>query len=296
MNLTLEQKSDIENAIKNKEVPKYLYKYRFWHCGGHKGPKQNCKLCERNRLILTKQAIWFASPSSFNDPFDCKIPYRYDLLNEQTIRKRMKELNKNVSDDEISNILTYNPIFSKDPEKRKAAYRNQSKIISNNYGIFSLAGNYKNILLWSHYADSHRGYCIELDAHLLIKELYSLLYPPNNVAIDVYQVTYQEEMPIIIPTDNKEEDLQNYIQILTVKSNVWEYENEWRFIYEKNTNLSRYIPKQVIKRIIIGCEMPDDDKKNIIRVVTEQLPNTQIWEAQKDQERFRLEFKQIQTA
>ena len=50
--------------------PKVLYKYRDWRNGFHK-------------KILSHNEVFFASPSSLNDPFDCKTPIRFDKANEQ---------------------------------------------------------------------------------------------------------------------------------------------------------------------------------------------------------------------
>ncbi len=59
-----------------KSVPKLLYKFRRW-----KDVKGNDH--KHDRLILTDLAVWFASPADFNDPFDCRIPYRFDLMTRE---------------------------------------------------------------------------------------------------------------------------------------------------------------------------------------------------------------------
>ena len=46
-----------------------LYKFRSWTDPNHK-------------RWLTDREVYFASPSQFNDPFDCALSYRYDLLPE----------------------------------------------------------------------------------------------------------------------------------------------------------------------------------------------------------------------
>lgn len=53
-------------AIRIRNVPPFLYKYRSWDD-------------EKHQDMLKSQIVWFASPASFNDPFDCKIPY-LDIL------------------------------------------------------------------------------------------------------------------------------------------------------------------------------------------------------------------------
>ena len=51
----------------NKEYI-YRYKYRSFEK-------------EHHLDIISKGVLWFASPLSFNDPFDCRIPDNWSLLN-----------------------------------------------------------------------------------------------------------------------------------------------------------------------------------------------------------------------
>ena len=51
-------------------VPKIIYKYRDWTDENHK------------KTILESQ-VFLASPGSFNDPFDCRIPENYFLIDSE---------------------------------------------------------------------------------------------------------------------------------------------------------------------------------------------------------------------
>src|ERR1700722_3532081 len=55
-----------------KLFPQVVYKYRKTNDPYHKN-------------ILTERQVWFAAPSTFEDPFDCKIPIRYDLLDRKQL-------------------------------------------------------------------------------------------------------------------------------------------------------------------------------------------------------------------
>ncbi len=37
-------------------------------------------------------------------------------------------------------------------------------------GIFSLSNTYSHELLWAHYANSHKGFCIEYDTDILLRD------------------------------------------------------------------------------------------------------------------------------
>ena len=53
---------------KPDDYPEIIYKYRNWKGKNHKD-------------ILLKNNLFMASPEYFNDPFDCRIPINYRLLN-----------------------------------------------------------------------------------------------------------------------------------------------------------------------------------------------------------------------
>lgn len=81
--------------------------------------------------------------------------------------------------------------------------------------ICCLSRNYKNTLMWSHYADSHQGCCIEVEA-------------TSNVSC--YNVEYTSDIQFIM---NGNDEIMN---VLTTKSTFWSYEEEVRFIKEEKHN------------------------------------------------------------
>ena len=67
-----------DKHLSDQKIPEFLYKFRRWANA-------------YDQLILTKQRVWFASPADFNDPFDCRIPFRYDLMSNEDLRCRLME-------------------------------------------------------------------------------------------------------------------------------------------------------------------------------------------------------------
>ena len=64
------------------EFPDILYKYRTWD-----NPN--------NRRSIINREVYLASPKDFQDKFDCKIPIRYDLMNEKEAYLFYERLQKN---------------------------------------------------------------------------------------------------------------------------------------------------------------------------------------------------------
>ncbi len=63
---------DIISYDELNNLPLKIYKYRTWTDSFH-------------QEIISKQVVFMARPSSFKDPFDCKLPKRYDLLSGEDI-------------------------------------------------------------------------------------------------------------------------------------------------------------------------------------------------------------------
>jgi hypothetical protein len=109
--------------------------------------------------LLTSNLLSFPSPDKFNDPFDCKIPIRYDRGRneeikhywERHIRITRHDLNRRerrkLARDTCRKIRQM-------PEKTVEI---QEGIIDAAIGIFSLSANHKSILLWAHYANAHES-------------------------------------------------------------------------------------------------------------------------------------------
>ncbi|MEI6866652.1 DUF2971 domain-containing protein [Flavicella sp.] len=91
--------------------------------------------------VLKDKTIRFSNPKDFNDPFDIKS----DSSKEEVLIHY-----PNLSDLEINNILR----VIKDSEY-KVLEGNSSR-----HRISCFSENYKEILMWSHYADKHKGICV----------------------------------------------------------------------------------------------------------------------------------------
>ena len=81
--------------------------------------------------------------------------------------------------------------------------------------MLSLTESADDILMWSHYADSHRGVCLRFSTEI-------------GFFKDAQQVVYQDERPVV----NLIRDTPHVYQRKAVlyKSCHWEYEEEWRII------------------------------------------------------------------
>lgn len=130
-----------------------------------------------------------------------------------------------------------------------------------NVGIYSLSkpkdGEIfpNNELLWAHYANSHRGFCIEYDLDILTNNL-----SPQFDINDQINVTYENERPQVMETDNI---FQARKKVFGSKSFPWEYENEIRLVFSQSG--LKPVAEKAIKAIYLGLNISLEDRQEIIK-------------------------------
>lgn len=121
-------------------------------------------------------------------------------------------------------------------------------------GIYSLSVSENDELLWAHYANSHRGFCFELDLYYLLD-----LYVDNESKINfasILNVDYLSKPPIISINDIDYSDFERmFKKIIGTKSEKWSYEKEIRILYEKSGEVP--IDYRAIKSVIFGIRSDD---------------------------------------
>lgn len=261
--------------INDIQLPEVLYKYRDWSNIHHKS-------------LITKQEIYLAEPNSFNDPFDCKIPTRWDLMTQDEFDKRNEELL------EIGRNVSYHnererKIFAKNLQAQgiwwsrgniKKPGKDYFDKISGLSGVVSLTSKADNILMWSHYSNSHSGFCIGFDTDKILeldcfdfigKVSYSKPYPIIDAAFDI--------------------NLRYFLEMFS-KSSDWEYEDEYRITKRHMDTRVVKLPKNTIKEIVLGCMINDIDKRELLKQIQTNLPHVQIKQAELKEYEFGLNIKE----
>ncbi|MBQ6437502.1 MAG: DUF2971 domain-containing protein [Bacteroidales bacterium] len=91
----------------------------------------------------------------------------------------------------------------------------------------------KSILMWSHYADSHRGFALEYDFRQTLTKplekgtLFPVVYSDERFDASVY-ITW--ELLRIMGVESRNPDITSAFKVALHKSRLWEYEREWRLI------------------------------------------------------------------
>ncbi|MFW5983141.1 MAG: DUF2971 domain-containing protein [bacterium] len=263
------------NRITNEEIPSILYKYRDWKNKFH-------------RRLITNQEIYFPKPSAFNDPFDGNIPVRWDLMSyEECFDKNLELINTDHKDKDQKLVREYAKKVTDEktlwhPGKLRKERSEQLNKWNSIIGLFSLSKMNDNILMWSHYSLNHSGFVVGLNTDSLVNDYdFDYLEP----------IKYQEEYPIIKGTDDT--TFQFYKKFFH-KSELWEYEKEWRLSKNHIENRLVKLKKDSIDEIIIGCSADNKQINDIIEKTRKYLlPSTKIYKAEKSEENFELNIDEI---
>lgn len=237
---------------------KLFYKYQSLKEDYDKG--YNCK--NYTLRSLAQNQLYFSDPNNFNDPFDCRVRVDYTGTEEQWI-------------DFICNEEGCTPEIAKEKvshfKKREDGLVFPHSESSNLKGprICCFSGKNNEILMWSHYADSHRGICLCFEAtpeHTM--PLYESDVDESPCSGQFKEVCYDSNNDLCVVSifGNPHKNAILAEERVFTKLNMWSYEQEYRMtlpgyhIHKKET-LKYY--NGCLKGIIFGLKI---DKHDIIRV------------------------------
>jgi hypothetical protein len=270
----------------NISFPKTLYKYRYWENFEHK-------------KMLTDNELFFTSPKKFNDPFDINIPFRFDKLSSEEFYNYLEKYFDNETDkilvNETDKIKIKEVISGTDLNKIEPFIHLLSEIqynaVCDIFGIFSLASKRDNILMWSHYSNCHQGFCIGFDFSKLEGNIIAQ-QKRIGFKFSTVQMQYKENYPELI-LSNGNINLQNLLALLSIKSILWKYEEEFRIISTNKNDFSINVDSNIVSEIILGLRMPSNHKKEIINIASKKFPHAKIYQAKKSIDGFKLELELV---
>jgi hypothetical protein len=124
-------------------------------------------------------------------------------------------------------------------------------IVSDKSRVCSLSASEKDVRLWSHYANGHKGIAIEIDIEVENSELYEVDY-----------IEELEELGNTILTGPKSDD------ILKTKSKHWDYEQEYRVI----TSNEFFSIEGKITGVLFGLRTPELMKQMLSNIIVGRIP------------------------
>lgn len=279
-------------------IPSKLYKYR----GANEYAINNLK---KDEFVCSK-------PIDFNDPFDSLLYFdiagieqvvednslNHDgILNQwKLLKARVSESNISLenldpktrkivllSEDEIKNHF-HSAEFEQNLQELKKNCRDALSSMVTSLQQHSYIGCFTEIndcpLMWGHYADSHKGFCLEYDLSsnpfyhenfksnaVFHKHLYPVLYSRERYCAEEFAL---QQVNRIMGGNQPLSDILFLFKAYTSKAMNWEYEKEWRIIIIpqniEDTTKERYFLPLKPTAIYYGLrfeEQPEDVRSTI---------------------------------
>src|SRR5205807_9098954 len=111
-----------------------------------------------------------SNPKDFNDPWDCRPFFNTDLLADPA--ERRKHINWAVDLCKRAGLMSARDIDRmkvklQDPAELERRVRESTtgvqQAVLDRYRVYCLGPDLGNLLMWAHYADRHRGVCLEFN-------------------------------------------------------------------------------------------------------------------------------------
>ncbi|WP_273241722.1 DUF2971 domain-containing protein [Hyphomonas atlantica corrig.] len=263
---------------KYPHIPEKLYKYRDFSNPFH-------------RKGLERDEQWFSSPNKFNDPLDTVASFRTERLPQQ--RQTLEEILAQIEEikqtqaagqkwvpPEITDPMSWDemqkqivaPLIDQLPEEQRKPMReftkswnskvnndlvnSMSAFFRSGFSVLSLSANPTSTLMWSHYAASHTGFCIEYDfgalpyTDLRNRMCFPVFYRNKRTDVSRYLA--------VRPRRRFNNLIGTYLSL--IKSRDWEYEKEWRLVHPIGPDdANRAYPMPPPSALIVGASVSDGD-------------------------------------
>lgn len=279
-----------------RTLPKRLYKYR--------------PFSTRTLEILVADKLFYADPSTFNDPLDSRPTLEPDIevsaleamleqLVEQRVKAEMTEAAKALkyrgpktldhiarhSRRQAATAIENARYNATDPEievadpERFVLKQVLGRELMRRYdrGIVSLAERHQCPLMWSHYGDQHKGICIGYSVpDAASKEIHPMEYGGSRVVA----ASLVSKMLGGSESDRQKVDAA----VLLRKAKPWGYEREWRLIGprgERDCVLE-------MEEVIFGMRCPPSVQYAVIRALEHRGTPIKFYEIREKSDSFLL--------
>lgn len=250
-------------------VPKYLYKYY--------SEKPS------NIDALRNHEMWYSAPCNFNDIFDCDVSINEKAIFESFLKENPQE----------HRIRRGSPMWIKlksDVHKQIDYLQGTFEETKQVTGISCLSESDSSLLMWAHYANNHKGMCVEYE---LLKISNQLKFTPVPVIYTNDRVTLSS-----LESENLDRDtMKFFVESITTKSSEWNYEKEWRIIRDEsacNTRWDKVNKGALLKMIrptsiILGRRAERNFEENV-REYCEKEKVT-LYKMEKNKDKYQLDKK-----
>jgi hypothetical protein len=195
-------------------------------------------------LILSGQCLKYSVSDSFNDPFDLTMDLMDPTIDMPSVIEDIKS--HWTEDADLQNILI--SLFREQPGLFGQIFFEAFENIKRDIGICCFSKSPLKTLMWSHYADHHRGVCLGFR--------FSDELPQSLMQ---FPVRYVNELT---SSNLFEKPFLTIVNWLFTKSHVWEYEEEVRIALMNNNGLVPFHTSS-LSEVYYGLRLSPENISNI---------------------------------
>lgn len=270
--------------IKNMIIPPELFKYTN---------VRNAK------DLLYDNIMYLPQLSELNDPFEGSLLYDECKVGDFYVNRKLNEFMDYIKEE--INVEGYDENHFKNLGKLFLRFQSYNKlseirnVLTDEIYVICLSGRKDITSLWAHYADNHKGICIEYDLVNTKTKLFKNLCFPIEY-LDDYDLTKD----IKYSFNKNSFDLNLKIKPLLLKAKDWSYEDEWRIIFDKSIiseykeNFYPYEPYiKFLKpqKVYMGMDISEKDKK-LIKTIC-KIKEIPLFKAVKNNDKYKFDFEEV---
>jgi hypothetical protein len=153
------------------------------------------------RQIMFDRKVHFSNPSNFNDPWDCRPAFNKSALDDENIHEQhilwfdrvsRRWGDSKTEEEHQTELLRLRSDRAYLESRIDQCYQRNAISISERYNVYCLTTHECNMLMWSYYADKHKGICLEFSCgnHVFggaLRVEYCDTYPVFPIASDEYE-------------------------------------------------------------------------------------------------------------
>lgn len=259
--------------------PRHLYNYlRF---------DSNSKESLRNlRTMLVDSKLYLSNPADFNDPFEFKNKLVLD--DDEVLKRFFGDIFRRTHPNSGQSNAAQDALIETMVDKAKTE---GGKIFgalfdTRSHGVHCFTPQPKSQLMWSHYADSHRGICLQFRTSFDVATF--LAANPVDYCDDFPDF----HLPTAPPTDTA--------AMMMRKGTCWSYEKERRIVMLAiaEPRLLPFEPK-ALTGLILGSRFPAQHLPAIKEMLNERtdrgLPTVQLYQAEAQKSAYRLTVRKFES-
>jgi hypothetical protein len=248
--------------------------------------------------ILENRALQWSTVDAFNDPFEFKRPFAYSVKWDEMTEVALHQYARILTPPTKFQLLAQQ--WKEDTVRDAGNWREMKKA----HLVLCLSAVHNHILMWSHYADNHRGAVLGFRPTIQLGgttrfATTTLFARPVAYSLEVpIAATLEEYVGYLTGEKAKPDASEAFEKSAYIKSSVWAYENEWRVLEKKRTGdegpfAYREFHPQELDSVFLGCRMLPGDRKRIIDLVAGWEVPVSLFQMRDDPTRFELRLELI---